>query len=264
MNRIVLLLLCLFTHASYAIAYEELEPMEGYKQVHANSKTDELLFPVSKYDFQTLKGSYVFLQYRHDENSEVIPHTNQDIMKYYLDIVREHEGTGVYKDKVFASYRAVFNGDKVCLIVEVYEGGTAYSVTYMKVGKAAELSINADNLMASLNNAGRVALYFNFESGKANLDDASQRDVFQVVKMLKKFPDLRIKVEGHTDNIGNDEANTKLSEQRANAIKAYMVHSGIHHSRIVAEGFGASKPIESNDTEAGRDKNRRVELVKLE
>jgi outer membrane protein OmpA-like peptidoglycan-associated protein len=68
-------------------------------------------------------------------------------------------------------------------------------------------------------------------------------------------------VEGHTDSVGADEYNMKLSENRANAVRDYLVQQGINDSSIAARGFGKSQPVATNDTAAGRQQNRRVELV---
>ena len=78
---------------------------------------------------------------------------------------------------------------------------------------------------------------------------------------MKDYPDLKVVIEGHTDNIGTAEYNKKLSQRRAEAVKQYMVEKGIDANRITAEGFGFDRPIASNDTEEGRQKNRRVEAA---
>ena len=78
--------------------------------------------------------------------------------------------------------------------------------------------------------------------------------------MLTEKSDWSLNLAGHTDNVGNDEFNMDLSKRRAESIKAYFVAKGINASRITTEFFGETKPIETNDTQAGRKKNRRVEM----
>jgi outer membrane protein OmpA-like peptidoglycan-associated protein len=81
--------------------------------------------------------------------------------------------------------------------------------------------------------------------------------------MLKAHPEMKLAIEGYTDNVGGAAKNQALSEKRAEAVKTYLVsNSGVPAERLTAKGFGSSKPAASNDTEAGRQKNRRVELVK--
>ena len=78
---------------------------------------------------------------------------------------------------------------------------------------------------------------------------------------MKNTTDLKIRVEGHTDNIGSEKYNLNLSKKRAESIKAYLVGKGIDESRITSIGYGFSKPRAGNDTKEGRALNRRAELI---
>ena len=71
----------------------------------------------------------------------------------------------------------------------------------------------------------------------------------------------KLEIKGHTDNVGSESYNQKLSEERANSVKTYLISKGIEGSKITSSGFGLSKPIASNDTADGRAKNRRVEFI---
>lgn len=83
----------------------------------------------------------------------------------------------------------------------------------------------------------------------------------EVAAVLKKNPQIElVRVEGHTDNTGKRDYNMRLSMMRAASVRAYLVNQGISPERLVPKGFGPQRPIASNDTEAGRDKNRRVEF----
>ncbi len=81
-----------------------------------------------------------------------------------------------------------------------------------------------------------------------------------IVNILRHNPDLKLSIDGHTDNEGTPERNKLLSERRANSVLTFLVSRGVSSSRIIAKGFGQDSPIDSNETEAGRAKNRRVEL----
>jgi outer membrane protein OmpA-like peptidoglycan-associated protein len=72
---------------------------------------------------------------------------------------------------------------------------------------------------------------------------------------------LNVQVEGHTDNVGTEEYNQKLSEQRAEAVRGFLVGNGVSQQKVTAQGFGKTQPVASNDSAAGRQKNRRVELI---
>ncbi len=80
--------------------------------------------------------------------------------------------------------------------------------------------------------------------------------------MLTEHPDLSLTIEGHTDNVGDAQANLALSAKRADAVKAYLVGKGVGAERLTTKGLGASKPAAPNTTAEGRQQNRRVELVK--
>jgi len=102
----------------------------------------------------------------------------------------------------------------------------------------------------------------NFDFNKATLKPSGKTLVDAAVKAMKDNSTMRVRVEGHTDSIGSDAYNQKLSERRANAVRDYMIEQGISPSRITAVGFGESKPVASNKTAEGRAENRRVEIVR--
>jgi len=100
----------------------------------------------------------------------------------------------------------------------------------------------------------------NFDFDKATLRPDAMPVLDEAVRILKAEPNTSIVVVGHTDSIGTEQYNMKLSERRANTVRDYLVKHGIAASRITAEGMGESKPVASNDTADGRAQNRRVEL----
>ena len=102
-----------------------------------------------------------------------------------------------------------------------------------------------------------------FESGSSSILNQSKPELNKVMELLNSNPKMRIEVGGHTDNIGNDLSNVTLSEQRAKSVMNYLIEKGIAATRIEAKGFGKSKPVADNSTEAGRSKNRRTEFKVL-
>ena len=103
----------------------------------------------------------------------------------------------------------------------------------------------------------------NFETGSTRLTPESSATVNTLVAVLKAYPAVSVALEGYTDNTGDPAANKQLSLDRAGAVKALMVSGGIDGGRITTTGNGQDNPVASNDTEAGRAKNRRLELVVL-
>ncbi len=100
-----------------------------------------------------------------------------------------------------------------------------------------------------------------FDTNSARITSESQPNVNDLIEIMKAYPSLNIRVEGHTDNTGEPAANKKLSLDRANAVKTALEAAGIQTSRVLTQGFGSEKPTASNDTEAGRHQNRRIDVV---
>ena len=100
-----------------------------------------------------------------------------------------------------------------------------------------------------------------FDTGSATLKPGAREKLARVAGILASHPDLKIEIEGHTDSVGGDDYNQRLSERRAESVRAYLVQQKITPASVDAEGFGESRPVASNTTPAGRQQNRRVELV---
>jgi outer membrane protein OmpA-like peptidoglycan-associated protein len=127
-----------------------------------------------------------------------------------------------------------------------------------------ELTVDASSLKSEIDKTGHVAVYgIHFETGKAEVQPDSEETLKQVVALLQGNPELKLRVEGHTDNQGAAAANMALSEKRAQAVVAWLSAHGVAATRLQAQGFGQTKPVADNASEAGRAKNRRVELAKL-
>lgn len=103
-------------------------------------------------------------------------------------------------------------------------------------------------------------LDIHFETAKATINSQSYNLLDDMVELMKRKKDMKIELAGHTDSDGSAESNLKLSKDRANAVKAYLVKQGIASSRVQTVGYGESKPVESNDTAQGKARNRRTEV----
>jgi OOP family OmpA-OmpF porin len=107
-----------------------------------------------------------------------------------------------------------------------------------------------------------IELLVEFDSGKAIVKPKYNNDIKKVADLMKEYPDATAVIEGYTDNVGKEAANVELSQRRADSIKAYLVKKfGIDISRIKAVGYGPNKPVASNATKEGRQKNRRGRAV---
>jgi outer membrane protein OmpA-like peptidoglycan-associated protein len=124
-------------------------------------------------------------------------------------------------------------------------------------GKAIETNY-AENITSEVSSK---SYSIEFETGSANIKAASYKLLDEIFESAVVAEGLKIGVYGHTDNSGSDAVNMPLSDKRADAVKAYLLKKGLSQSRVEAKGFGSSKPIADNNTEAGKSKNRRVEIV---
>lgn len=114
-------------------------------------------------------------------------------------------------------------------------------------------STDTDDIVLPLSN-------INFETGSANLTNNSQYELNNLVTALTKYKDVSIELNGHTDNVGDSGVNQQLSESRASTVLNYLIDRGVSSSRLSSKGYGDRMPLESNDTEEGRMKNRRIEF----
>jgi len=100
-----------------------------------------------------------------------------------------------------------------------------------------------------------------FDTGQYSLKPGAREKLAKVAGILLAYPGLNIAVGGYTDNVGGDEMNQKLSENRASSVRDYLVQQGVVNNSVSARGFGNTSPVASNESSAGRQQNRRVELL---
>jgi outer membrane protein OmpA-like peptidoglycan-associated protein len=152
-------------------------------------------------------------------------------------------------------------------------GGVTYDIKIKSFGEAAdynslEIPALGENeiytqmqLTIQIEQAKTITLdNVFFDTGKATLTKASFKELDELVEFMKLKEELKIELAGHTDDVGAEEPNLKLSQARADAVKRYLVSKGISSSRVVAKGYGEGLPVASNDTAEGRQKNRRTEV----
>ena len=129
--------------------------------------------------------------------------------------------------------------------------------------RVADLQTQLNALNAKKTERGMVVTLGDvlFDSGKSQLLAASSQNMAQLAEFFKRNPERKASIEGHTDNVGSEESNRTLSDHRAGAVKAALVRMDVPANRLSTQGFGEDSPVGSNDTPAGRQMNRRVEIV---
>ena len=139
-----------------------------------------------------------------------------------------------------------------------------YTLTELTAEPELETASDAAAMAEVLERYGHVPLYgVHFLTGSAGIAPESVIALREVAAMMQDDPDMRLYVEGHTDNVGDPQANLILAGKRATAVVNWLVLRGIKRSRMEVKPIGDARPVASNDTETGRAKNRRIELSKI-
>lgn len=140
-----------------------------------------------------------------------------------------------------------------------------YSQSFEVPDNARYQEIKKDIALKPIEKGAKVVLNnIFFETAKATLSPQSSLELEKAVDLMKKNPSMTIEVGGHTDNVGEDAANMKLSSERAKSVRDYLVKAGVPSTRIQAKGYGESSPVAGNDTDEGRKTNRRTEFTIIE
>ena len=151
------------------------------------------------------------------------------------------------------------SGKQTWAQVEYNPGWGSMSINVVEPAEFHQ-QVSASSLVDQLKREGHVAFQVHFDTGEAAIRAESQPAIAQMVEMLKSDPALKVEVQGHTDNTGDEKGNLALSEARAKSVLAALVQGGIDAARLTAKGYGRTRPVADNDTEGGRALNRRVEL----
>jgi outer membrane protein OmpA-like peptidoglycan-associated protein len=229
----------------------------SYETSDFNSHT----FWNEKRDQVKIEGRYYRIQY--DPKAGTTPPSPLQIHRNYENAIKQIGGTVLYGDDEY-SYMRLVKGDK-----EIWVELTAYGpkpdlVIIEKQAMKQDVLANADAFAKDILSTGHAAVYgIYFDTGKALIKPESETALKEIARMLQGDPGLKVHVVGHTDNVGGLEANMKLSQERANAVVLNLTGKhGIAAARLKAGGVGPLAPVASNDSDAGKAKNRRVELVK--
>jgi outer membrane protein OmpA-like peptidoglycan-associated protein len=222
---------------------------------------DAYKFAVGKTQSQ-VEGQFWNIRYQPPRGLTTKPSTLQ-VLRNVENAIKKVGGTVLASDSSKETLKLENDGKE--LWIEVWADYTGkYILTIVeRAAMAQEIAANADAFASGLKASGHIAVDgILFETGKADLKPESQRAIAEVAKLLKADTALKVFVVGHTDNVGAVDGNMKLSQDRAQAVVQALVRGGIDAARLQAHGNGPYAPVASNAAEAGRAKNRRVELVK--
>ncbi len=127
---------------------------------------------------------------------------------------------------------------------------------YSPRAEAREMRVKFREAVQKINTASIL-----FEPSSADFSSGSQLALDELTSLLKAHPERRVKIAGHTDTSGNKQKNLELSRDRARAVSGYLISRGIPREQLLAQGYGSSQPIATNETEQGRTRNRRIEVI---
>lgn len=145
------------------------------------------------------------------------------------------------------------------------ERGVAYIVRGTEFPVDDQVVYQSQDMQQTLESECRLTLrgvWFDFD--RSVLKPGSDRALDEVLELLQNDPDLRLEVQGHTDSVGSDAYNMRLSQERANAVVDWLIDKGVDENRLYAQGYGESVPVADNSTDGGRAENRRVEVINPE
>ncbi len=171
----------------------------------------------------------------------------------------------LYTDVYSGGARFWMTAQKGSQWVKLYVVSDAYELTTVKQKQMEQvMTADADGWTQQINQSGRVSVYgINFDTGKSTIRPDSELALNELVKLLQANTSWAMMVAGHTDNVGAQAANLALSRERAQSVISWLSTHGVAGARLVPAGFGDTRPVAENKDEAGRQKNRRVDLVKI-
>jgi OmpA-OmpF porin, OOP family len=208
-----------------------------------------------------LEGNLTYIWYTMNTESGKPEPSYFQIIKNYSNAILKIGGKKIYENADFGGFYNLKKNGKEYNIKVTCTNSSDYMLNILEM-EAMVQEITANEMLDALNKDGYIALNILFETGKSIIQPESIPIVDQIVQLLKTDETLKISIEGHTDNVGDETSNKKLSNERAKAVTDAIIAKGIGAARLSFVGWGQEKPVADNRTEEGRSKNRRVEIVK--
>lgn len=229
---------------------------------------DERTF--DSYNFATGKGKTTTVEghrwtYRYYPQADLkIKPSEIQIRRNFENAFQKIGATVVGADKNKETFKLVKDGKEIWIELWAEFTGKYGFTIIQKEAMTQDVVANAQVFANDINTTGHAAIYgIYFDTNKSTIKPESAQAISEIAKLLKSQPGLKVYVVGHTDNVGGVDSNIRLSQSRADAVMKELVGKhGVASSRMRAFGCAQFAPVMSNDTEDGRAKNRRVELVK--
>lgn len=250
---------------------------------------DALLIAMPDGTLQSKEGK-VYRSFIHPLKNSTVEITNHYLNKSYEEAILKAGGVKLFEGKLSADqikhydekakYKGedgsmdVYNNSIKSYIIRRAEGdiyiqledksadATTIQILQEKPLVQTIQKISSESIAKDIAAKGKSILYINFDTDKASLKADGIEVVDEIAKVLKSEADLKLTIEGHTDNTGDAAHNKKLSEDRAKSVVSALEKAGIDKTRLKAVGYGAERPLVANDSDENKAKNRRVELVK--
>ena len=220
-------------------------------------------FAIGKGKTTQVEGQFWDIRYYPNANLNPKPSDIQ-ILRNFENAFKKMGGTIVESKKGKDTLMLTKDGKEIWVEVWAEFTGKYGLIIIQKDAMAQDVVVNEEVFSNDIRATGHAVVYgIYFDTGRSTINPESAQAIGEISKLLKADPSLKIYVVGHTDNMGDVDNNIKLSRDRAEAVLQALVHDhGIAAARLRANGCGMFAPVASNDTEEGRAKNRRVELVK--
>lgn len=219
-----------------------------------------------KKEKKTVKGEYWYLLYeaRKPNGERNTSISKLEFFENFKAAAQDKGGKVVFEDAVLVFTFPKDDGGTTWCQVATTSLGQTYLTIIDEKGFTQKLTFGPQELKEALDRDGRVMLYgIHFDTDKACLKQESDKQLQHIVTLLATNSGLKLEIQGHTDDQGSEQHNMELSQKRAQTVQTYLTLYGIDKSRIPPRGYGETKPVDTNDTESGRAKNRRVELIKM-
>ena len=221
-----------------------------------------------QFAFKTAKGTETVegkrVEIRYQINAGGVAPSPLAIIRNHQQAVARIGGAGQFEDRRYAILKVASEGKDVWTQVDTAWGGGYVLTIVEKQAMVQEVVASAVLFQTGLKASGHVevpGIYF--DTGRSALKPESEAALAEIGKLLKADPVLKVFVVGHTDNVASLDLNTRLSQARSEAVvQALVGRHGIAATRLIGKGVGPLAPVASNDSEEGRARNRRVELVK--